>query len=73
MVSGKKGTYSLDRNDTVIAGTNLWNTSATNNTVDNTKTHNLLEKLIKATEAGGNVIMGATAVGHVGAMNTFSI
>ena len=45
----------------------------TGNTVDNTRTHNLLEKLIKATEAGGNVIMGATAVGHVGAMNTFSI
>jgi hypothetical protein len=74
MVSGKKGTYSLDRNDTVIAGTNLGTaTAANNNMVDNTKTHNLLERLIKATEAGGNVIMDGSKFAHIGAMNTFSI
>ena len=32
-----------------------------------------LDDLITATREGGNVIMSSTAVGHVGAMNTFSI
>ena len=32
-----------------------------------------LDDLITATREGGNVIMSSTAIGHVGAMNTFSI
>jgi hypothetical protein len=40
---------------------------------DSAETNKLLNELISATKAGGNVIMSSTAVGHVGAMNTFSI
>jgi hypothetical protein len=32
-----------------------------------------LDDLITATREGGNVIMSSTAIGHVGAMNTFSV
>jgi hypothetical protein len=32
MVSGKKGTYSLDPNDTVVAGTNLGGSSSSSST-----------------------------------------
>lgn len=75
MVSGKKGTYSLDRNDTVIAGTNLGkNTSSPSNDIPMLahleKMNNTLNAILnKEGVAFFDITKGGTATG----MGTYKV
>lgn len=76
MVSGEKGSISLDKDDSIIAGTNLFggkkkketpqqsqgggNTSVN---IDMSQTNALLQQLISVISAGGNVILDGQKVG----------
>jgi hypothetical protein len=75
MVSGEKGTFQLDKEDSVIAGTDLGgNKKPKNNTqsqssgtsvnVDMSQTNALLQQLISVISAGGDVTLDGQKVGN---------
>jgi len=80
IVSGEKGSIQLDKNDSIIAGTNLLGNkknSSKNQTsgntqvnVDMTQTNALLQQLINVIQAGGDVVLDGQKVGQ--ALNLIS-
>jgi hypothetical protein len=80
IVSGEKGSIQLDKNDSIIAGTNLLGNkknSSKNQTsgntqvnVDMTQTNALLQQLIGVIQSGGDVVLDGQKVGQ--ALNLIS-
>lgn len=76
VVSGPKGSIQLDKDDSIIAGTNLFGDKSQSNTsgqtqqsstsvnVDMSQTNALLQQLITIISAGGDVIMDGQKVGQ---------
>ena len=74
MVSGEKGSIQLDREDSIIAGTNLLGnkkqnaaptgTATQSVNVDMTQTNTLLQQLINVVSAGGTVTLDGQKVGE---------
>jgi len=60
-VKGPKGSIYLDKDDSVIAGTAL---NRNNNTNGNSNADTVLNKILKAIEAGGDVYLDANKVGQ---------
>ena len=70
VVSGPKGSIQLDKDDSIVAGTNLFDknkpqSSSPQSTtvVDMTKTNTLLQQLIDLISAGGDVVLDGQKVG----------
>ena len=81
MVSGEKGTFQLDKEDSVIAGTDLGGNKKPKNSqqpqsgntsvnVDMSQTNTLLQQLISVISAGGDVVLDGQKVGN--ALNLIS-
>jgi hypothetical protein len=78
VVSGEKGTYKLDENDSIVAGTDL-NKSKKSTSMSSTSSPQidlspLMERinvLIDAVKAGGSVYLDGTKVGTAMAMSTY--
>jgi hypothetical protein len=84
IVSGEKGSIQLDKEDSIIAGTNLignknkstnqpQESKSTGNTqvnVDMTQTNALLQQLIGVIQSGGDVVLDGQKVGQ--ALNLIS-
>ena len=77
VVSGEKGSIQLDKDDSIVAGTNLFGDKSQSNTsgqpqqqspisvnVDMSQTNALLQQLITIISAGGDVIMDGQKVGQ---------
>jgi hypothetical protein len=77
LVSGEKGSIQLDKDDSIVAGTNLFGDksqsnpsgqpqqqSSTSVNVDMSQTNALLQQLITIISAGGDVIMDGQKVGQ---------
>jgi hypothetical protein len=77
VVSGPKGSIQLDKDDSIVAGTNLFGDKSQSNTsgqpqqqsstsvnVDMSQTNALLQQLITIISAGGDVIMDGQKVGQ---------
>jgi hypothetical protein len=77
LVSGEKGSIQLDKDDSIVAGTNLFGDKSQSNTsgqpqqqsstsvnVDMSQTNALLQQLITIISAGGDVIMDGQKVGQ---------
>jgi hypothetical protein len=78
VVSGEKGTYKLDENDSIVAGTNLnkstksTSTSSTSSPqIDLSPLMERINVLIDAVKAGGSVYLDGTKVGTAMAMSTY--
>jgi len=70
VVSGPKGSIQLDKDDSIIAGTNLFDKNKSQSSspqsttvVDMTKTNTLLQQLIDLISAGGDVVLDGQKVG----------
>ena len=70
VVSGPKGSIQLDKDDSIIAGTNLFDKNKSQSSspqsttvVDMTKTNTLLQQLIDLISAGGDVMLDGQKVG----------
>ena len=74
IVSGQKGTYSLDPNDTVIAGTNLGQTAGRQSGISADgiiqELKNVTGVLNKINQKEGTVRIGTTAAGTAFAVGT---
>jgi hypothetical protein len=65
MISGPKGSIALNNSDSIIAGTDLFGGSGTNNNSSTSdKLLKKLDKLIEIVERGGNVYMDGSKVGE---------
>ena len=62
IVSGKKGSIQLDKQDSIIAGTNLGGNSGGG--MGSEKLMQKIDKLISIVEKGGNVYMDGSKVGE---------
>jgi hypothetical protein len=78
VVSGEKGTYKLDENDSIVAGTDLnkskksTSTSSTSSPqIDLSPLMERINVLIDAVKAGGSVYLDGTKVGTAMAMSTY--
>jgi len=67
-VKGPKGSIYLDKDDSVIAGTAL---NRNNNTSGNSTADNILNKILAAIVAGGDVYLDANKVGQALALGTY--
>jgi hypothetical protein len=70
VVSGPKGSIQLDKDDSIVAGTNLFDKNKSQSSspqsttvVDMTKTNTLLQQLIDLISAGGDVVLDGQKVG----------
>jgi hypothetical protein len=70
LVSGEKGSIQLDKDDSIVAGTNLFDKNKSQSSspqsttvVDMTKTNTLLQQLIDLISAGGDVVLDGQKVG----------
>jgi len=78
VVSGEKGTYKLDENDSIVAGTDInkpkksTSTSSTSSpSIDLSPLMERINVLIDAVKAGGSVYLDGTKVGTAMAMSTY--
>jgi hypothetical protein len=86
VVSGPKGSIQLDKDDSIIAGTDLFGgdkksnssttqqpTQTTQASVDMTQTNALLQQLISVIQSGGTVILDGQKVGTALKLGTYQI
>ena len=84
VVSGPKGSIQLDKDDSIIAGTNLMgkgkkkedktsqqSTQTTQASVDMTQTNALLQQLISVIQTGGTVMLDGQQVGTALKLGTY--
>ena len=85
VVSGPKGSIQLDKDDSIIAGTNLFDKNkskssptsqspsggSSNVKIDMTQTNALLQQLINLIQTGGNVILDGQKVGTALKLGSF--
>ena len=84
VVSGPKGSIQLDKDDSIIAGTNLLGgdkksnttttqqpTQTTQASVDMTQTNALLQQLISVIQSGGTVMLDGQQVGTALKLGTY--
>ena len=84
VVSGPKGSIQLDKNDSIIAGTNLMGngkkkegkttqqpTQTSQSSVDMTQTNALLQQLISVIQSGGTVTLDGQKVGTALKLGTY--
>jgi hypothetical protein len=84
VVSGPKGSIQLDKDDSIIAGTNLMGgdkkkdgkpspqpTQVTQSSVDMSQTNALLQQLISVIQSGGTVILDGQKVGTALKLGTY--
>ena len=72
VVSGPKGSIQLNKDDSIIAGTNLFDknketppqSSTTSVNVDMSPTNALLQQLINIISAGGDIVIDGQKVGQ---------
>jgi hypothetical protein len=72
VVSGPKGSIQLDKDDSIVAGTNLFDknketppqSSTTSVNVDMSQTNALLQQLINIISAGGDIVIDGQKVGQ---------
>ncbi len=68
VVSGPKGSISVDKNDSMIVGTNLFGKSKGNSA--DTKLISKIDQLIRAVEKGGDIYMDGSKVGSALALGS---
>jgi hypothetical protein len=77
MVSGEKGTYKLNENDSIVAGTDLnkpgKSTSSPSPSIDFSPLMERINVLIDAVKAGGDVYLDATKVGTAMNVGTYKV
>ena len=78
VVSGEKGTYKLNENDSIVAGTDLNKNKSSSSSSSSTQLNlnPLVERinvLIDAVKAGGNVYLDATKVGTAMSVGTYKV
>jgi hypothetical protein len=77
MVSGEKGTYKLNENDSIVAGTDLnkpgKSTPSSSPSIDFSPLMERINVLIDAVKAGGNVYLDATKVGTAMNVGTYKV
>ena len=86
VVSGEKGSIQLDKDDSIIAGTNLFggdkkqepptpqpSTQPQQASVDMTQTNALLQQLISVIQTGGQVILDGEKVGQALKLGTYQV
>jgi len=78
MVSGEKGTYKLNENDSIVAGTNLNKPGRSSSTssapqIDLSPLMERINVLIDAVKAGGDVYLDATKVGTAMNVGTYKV
>ena len=79
VVSGEKGTYKLDENDSIIAGTDLNKSKKSTSmsspapSIDLSPLMERINVLIDTVKAGGNVYLDATKVGTAMSVGTYKV
>jgi hypothetical protein len=78
VVSGEKGTYKLNENDSIVAGTDLNKNKSSSSSSSSTQLNlnPLVERinvLIDTVKAGGNVYLDATKVGTAMSVGTYKV
>jgi uncharacterized protein YukE len=78
VVSGEKGTYKLNENDSIVAGTDLNKNKSSSSSTSSTQLNlnPLMERinvLIDTVKAGGNVYLDATKVGTAMSVGTYRV